>query len=164
MKIRKIEPGFTLIEMMVVIGVFGILAAIAIPAFMSMLPGMRLNGATRQVMGDLMAARMKAVKENNNYKIFFNSPSSNQYQILDDDNNNDAADTNEGLTTEYIQTEPDEVTPKYHDVIISSSTNDPVFTSRGTIKDFSSVPTIVLQNSSGTKTISGNIAGHIKID
>ena len=57
----KGESGFTLIKLMVTIVVFAILATIAIPSFMSLLPGMRLNGAARQVMGDLMAARMNAV-------------------------------------------------------------------------------------------------------
>ncbi len=57
----KGESGFTLIKLMVTIVVFAILATIAIPSFMSLLPGMRLNGAAMQVMGDLMAARMNAV-------------------------------------------------------------------------------------------------------
>ena len=90
--LRKKESGFTLVEMIVVITVFFIVAAIAIPNFMSLLPGMRLNGAARQVMGDLMAARMNAVKENNEFKVFFSSPSANQYQILDDDDNDGTAD------------------------------------------------------------------------
>ena len=52
----KRESGFTLMEVMMVVAVIGILSAIAIPAFMKLLPGMRLNGAARMVMGDLMGA------------------------------------------------------------------------------------------------------------
>ena len=73
----KRESGFTLIELMTTIAVFSVLAMIAIPTFMSLLPGMRLNGAARQVMGDLMAARMNSVKQNNEVKVFFNSPGTN---------------------------------------------------------------------------------------
>jgi len=75
--LRKRQSGFTLIEMMIVIAVFAIVASIAIPNFMSLLPGIRLNGAARQVMGDLMAARMKAVKLNQRTKVFFDT---NGYQ------------------------------------------------------------------------------------
>jgi type IV fimbrial biogenesis protein FimT len=57
----KRESGFTLVEVMIVVAVFGIMAAIAIPSFMKLLPGMRLNGATREVMGALMKARMKPI-------------------------------------------------------------------------------------------------------
>ena len=58
---------------------------------MDMLPGIRLNGATRQVMGDLMDARMKAVKLNRRTKVFFDN--SYQYRICDDaDTNNTVGD------------------------------------------------------------------------
>ncbi len=151
--LRKRESGFTLIEMMIVIAVLTIMASIAIPNFMSLLPGMRLNGAARQVMGDLMAARMNSVKQNNEFKVFFSSPSANQYQILDDDNNDGTAGSGESITTKNIQT-------NYHDVTVSS-TNDPIFLPRGTA---TSLPTITLQNSSGSKTVTVSIAGRVKIN
>ena len=132
------DSGFTLIEMMMVIAIVAIMSAVAIPAFMSMLPGMRLNGAARQVMTDLMAARMDAVKQNNEFRVFFNSPGTNQYQILDDDDNDGTADTGEAITTKNIQ-------DNYSDVTFSS-TNNPIFTPRGTA---TSLPTITLQNPSG---------------
>jgi len=139
-------------EMMIVIAIIGIAAAIAIPAFMSMLPGMRLNGAARMVAGDLMAARMNAVKQNNEFKVFFNSPAANQYQILDDDDNDGVADTGEAITIRNIRNE-------YPDVTMSS-TNNPIFHPRGTATNLA---TITLQNSSGAKTVTISIAGRVKI-
>jgi len=142
--------------MMIVIAVFAIVASIAIPNFMSLLPGIRLNGAARQVMGDLMAARMKAVKENNEFRVFFDSPSDNQYQILDDDDNDGAINTGvEATTIKNIQDE-------YHDVTFSNpSGNSPIFHPRGTASDLT---TLTLSNSSGSKTVTISIAGRVKIN
>ena len=139
-------------EMMIVIGIIGIAAAIAIPAFMSMLPGMRLNGAARMVASDLMAARMNAVKQNNEFRVFFNTPSADQYQILDDDDSDGVADTGEAVTTRNIQSEYPGVT--------MTSTNNPIFHPRGTATNLA---TITLQNSSGAKTVTISIAGRVKI-
>jgi len=146
------QAGFTLIEVIIVTVLFAIMAAVAIPTFMSMLPGMRLNGAARMVMGDLMAARMKAVKDNNRYQVIFNNPSAGQYQIFDDDDNDGNVDTGEAITTRNIQTE-------YYDVTLSSTAN-PIFLPRGTATNF---PSITLQNSSGSKQITVTIAGRVKI-
>lgn len=150
---KQTEWGFTLIEMMIVVAVAAIMAGVAVPAFMSMLPGMRLNGASRQVMTDLMAARMDAVKQNNQFRVFFNSPGANQYQILDDDDNDGVADMGEAITTKNIQ-------DNYNDVTFNS-TNNPIFTPRGTA---TSLPTITLQNSSGSKAVTVSIAGRVKIN
>ena len=151
---RQREWGFTLIEMMVVVAVFAIMAAIAIPSFMSMLPGMRLNGAARQVMGDLMAARMKAVKLNHRTKVFFDN--STQYRICDDADNDQTVDSGEGdVADRSIQTD-------YHDVTIDKGTyNDPVFQSRGT----ASIIILTLTNSEGEqKKVKVHLTGRIMIE
>ncbi|MGE5304579.1 MAG: GspH/FimT family pseudopilin [Alphaproteobacteria bacterium] len=65
--------GFTLIELMAAIGVASILMAIAIPSFLSTLPGLRLTDAARQVATDLQQMRMKAIAQNIPYQITFSS-------------------------------------------------------------------------------------------
>ena len=151
--IGKMESGFTLAELIIVMAIFGILTAIAIPNFISMMPKYRLNGAARLVMGDLMAARMKAVSLNKKVKVFFFND--HQYKICDDANNNGKVSDGEGdVQLRYIQTE-------YPDVKFNlNKTSDPIFSPRGTATN----RTITLQNSSGSKKITISIAGRVKIN
>ena len=81
----------------------GILTAIAIPAFMSWAPKYRVNGAARQVFSEMMTARAKAISENNNYVITFDT-ANNAYTIHDNDDNDDppVQDTGEAVRTVNI--------------------------------------------------------------
>jgi type IV fimbrial biogenesis protein FimT len=155
----KRESGFTLVEVMIVVAVFGIMAAIAIPAFMKLLPGMRLNGAARMVMGDLMAARMKAVKLNQLTKVSFDG--GHAYKICNDENNDGAVGSTEGDNiTMDLHKESANQEAKYEDVTFTNEPSDVVFSPRGTASN----RTFVLQNSAGSKTIRISIAGRVKID
>jgi type IV fimbrial biogenesis protein FimT len=141
--------GFTLVEMMIVVAVVAILAAIAAPNFQAYMTQRRLNGAARQVMTDLMEARMKAVSYNNRFKVFFLD--NHRYQILDDANSNNAEDIGETSTMRDIQDE-------YYDVTLSA-TADPIFYPRGTAYG----TTVTLTNSGGSKSVTVATAGRVKI-
>lgn len=138
---------------MMVIAVAAALAAIAIPAFMSLLPGIRLNGAAGQMMGDLMGARMKAVKENNNFKVFYLN--NYQYRMLDDDNNNGNVDTGEWTVVKDIRDNYSSNVRFYH------STNNVIFYPRGN----ASPATLYLETSDGSKknAVVVNLTGRTKI-
>ena len=70
-RIRGKESGFSLIELLVVIVIFAILAAIAIPAFSNWLPSYRLRQAARDVYSNLQRAKVNAIKSNTEWRVYF---------------------------------------------------------------------------------------------
>lgn len=64
--------AFTLVEVIVVMAILGILAAIALPSLTAMLPGIYLKGAVQQIHSDLQRVKIEAVKRNANTVIQFN--------------------------------------------------------------------------------------------
>lgn len=146
------QKGFTFIELGITLSIISIFAAIAIATLIGRLPQIRLNGAARQVMGDLMWSRMEAVSQNNKFKIFFLN--NHQYLILDDDDNDNAIDAGEWTVTKDIQ-------KNYRDVIFNPiPTVNPTFQPRGTISPCA----IDLKNGNNTKSVKISIAGRVKIE
>ncbi|KKO19984.1 MAG: hypothetical protein DCC43_14720 [Candidatus Brocadia sp.] len=145
------QKGFSLLEMIIVLAIISVLAGTTISVYITMKPVLRLSGATRQIMGDLMWARMQAISQNNEFKIIYNN--NHQYSILDDDNNNGIRDNDESLIKKNLH-------DKYDDVTYSSSNiNNLIFFPRG---NATNLTTITLTNISGIRTVSVAITGRVK--
>ncbi len=90
------NSGFTLIELMIVVVVLVILAAVSVPIFLSWLPEYRLRGAADDLYAHLQHAKMRAIRDNNNWAVQF-VESSNSYTIYS--NYKDSSDTGTAVKT-----------------------------------------------------------------
>lgn len=81
-KLRR-DSGFTLIELMIAVGMISILIAIAIPNAMKWLPDYRLKAAARDLYSNMQKAKVEAVKSNSDWAIVFDL-ANNQYFVCSD--------------------------------------------------------------------------------
>ncbi len=65
------QNGFTLIEMMVVVGIAGVMIAMAVPAFQQWGVNQRGSAGIRSIAGALIRARHEAIRTGNNHLVFF---------------------------------------------------------------------------------------------
>jgi prepilin-type N-terminal cleavage/methylation domain-containing protein len=64
--LRRPERGFSLVEMLIVVGIVAVLAGVALPNIAQYIRNYRIRGAAQQVAGELQAARSKAIMTNTN--------------------------------------------------------------------------------------------------
>ena len=102
----KHENGFTLLEMMVVISIMGVLAAMAIPSYVGTMSTRRLTSATDELIAACYLARMRAVRENANVAVLF-APGNDRYSVFIDNGaganaGNDQLDADEPIIQQGI--------------------------------------------------------------
>lgn len=90
---NRSDGGFSLMELMVVLVVFGIVTAIALPGLNKFLRSVELSGTVERMATSLRVVRQRAVTENNNYVAILGAG----HSILwwDDDDNDGVKDNTE---------------------------------------------------------------------
>jgi type II secretion system protein H len=83
---RRHDAGFTLVELMVVLVIFGIMTAVALPGFNKFMRSLDLNNQVQVTASMLRVARQRAITENNTYRIWYDW-FARDFGWWDDDNN-----------------------------------------------------------------------------
>lgn len=68
-RVFRAAPGFTLLETLIVIAILGLATVVAIPYFLRTSRRQRLVGAAHEIQQSLLAARMRAVRANQNTSL-----------------------------------------------------------------------------------------------
>jgi len=82
------QHGFSLLELMVTLGILALATAIAIPSFARWLPNYRLRSAARDVYSNIHLCKLGAVRANQSWAIVFD-PGANTYVIYSDSGDGD---------------------------------------------------------------------------
>jgi prepilin-type N-terminal cleavage/methylation domain-containing protein len=82
-KIAAKFDGFSLIEMIVVMAILGVILAIAVPNWRSLLASYALNNSARQIQSELHNLKMRAAAENTGFQLSY-LQDANEYTIQRD--------------------------------------------------------------------------------
>ena len=85
----KNNKGVTLVELLIVIGIIGILSAIAVPNMSEFVRKNRIQNQTRRIYSDLVNMRTMAMNTNRMHFMQFGL-ANNAYQVLEDTNGDNA--------------------------------------------------------------------------
>jgi len=82
---RERSSGFSLIEMLVVVAIAMILAATGLPILVSVVRSYKIQGATKQMVGELQTARGKAIMTNAHRGVSFVIVDDDSYRYVQED-------------------------------------------------------------------------------
>jgi prepilin-type N-terminal cleavage/methylation domain-containing protein len=133
------EGGFTLLELLIVVAITVVVAAIAIPNIINGIAQYRLRGAASDLSGLIQKGRMLAVSQNRQYALRQTTDSSGFSYAWVDLNNDGSKNANEDVNSLYLPRgvvfDSSSGAPSYSSMSLgftpASPPRLPVFTARG---------------------------------
>ncbi|NOX24695.1 MAG: prepilin-type N-terminal cleavage/methylation domain-containing protein [Deltaproteobacteria bacterium] len=166
--------GFSLVELLVTIGIVSVLMAVATPVIIAWLPNLRLQSDARQLVSNLQKARLEAVKRDQCVGIVFTTvplpATGGGYKIFLDDGSGMGTACN-GKRDETISNADATLIPPLDTITMSRSVSLTAanigggtfsFTPRGVIRGSQS-GNIQLKNTKVTYTATVSAAGNIQL-
>ncbi len=135
------NKGFTLIELMIVIAMFGVLSAIITPSFLSWRDRSKVRGDATELRAVFESAKLRAIKHNTNAVVVF--PDTTSYQAFVDTNGNGALDAGEDVILTRT------LSPGVTMTTITFVGNDMAFNSRGMANGPNSTGRVIMTSPGG---------------
>jgi prepilin-type N-terminal cleavage/methylation domain-containing protein len=143
------NKGFNLVELLIIIAIMGIVAALAAPNLNNLVRKNRIENQTRRIYTDLSNTRIRAMSTNRTHCLIFQPAPVNHYQVISDTNGNGQCDAapadTEVLKRAGIDIVPftftNNVPPK--ETITDNLGGGVVFNGRGLARGFSPLGTTV---------------------
>jgi type II secretion system protein H len=79
------DRGFSLVEMLIVVAIVAVMAAVALPNIGQYVRNYRIKGAAQEVAGELQTARSKAIMSNTNAGVSFVVADADSYRYIQED-------------------------------------------------------------------------------
>ena len=67
----RAQAGYTLTELMIVVSIIGIMAAISIPSFIKIMPRFKLNNNVMILSNEIALARVRAISKSTDFRVVF---------------------------------------------------------------------------------------------
>lgn len=97
------RPGFTLLELVLVVAVISILVWLAVPNFRPVLREARLEQAVKQLQGDLLYARQLAVTSGESQVVFAVGGDASQYAVAASSSTTKVKQLPPGISVEEVK-------------------------------------------------------------
>ena len=176
----NLSPGMTLVELVVTIGIIGVLAGVAIPGILGSIQRRGVDGASRRLTEDIRLAQSTALTRGVQARLVVFNDTGTALNLPATGNLSDSTKANKyrveirtstsaawpGLSdlpgpNSNALTEWNDIPSNYRAVRVTTG-NTVVFNSMGGL-DNGSAPSIVLEGTGGTRTVQTNLIGRATI-